>query len=113
MRFQSDYVMRLIEQLSGLVRGAMEKVGAKDAEEPREVAGEAIGLALDMDPILAASLSPQSLASMLRLTGLDDRVIALVQQTIEVEALALEHWGDTATARLRHDQADAVRSLLE
>lgn len=70
MPFQTDYVLRLIEQLSGLVRGAMEKVGAKDTEDPREIAGEAIGLALD-------------------------------------------HWGDAATARLRRDQADAVRSLLE
>ena len=112
MRYQTDYVLRLIEQLGGLIREALEKLGMKDAEEPCQLAGEAIGLALDMDPVLAADLSPQSLLSLLRLGSLDDRVITLVQQAIEVEAAALGNRGDVIAAGFRREQADAVRSLL-
>jgi len=91
----------------------LEKLGIKNSEESCEVAGQAIGLALDMDPTLASGLSPQSLVSLLRLSSLDDRVIALVQQAIQVEATALENRGDVAAAGFRHEQANAVRSLLE
>ena len=96
-----------------MIRGALEKLGAKNTEEPCKLAGEAIGMALDMDPLLAAGLSPQSLVSMLRLGNLDERVVTLVQQAIEVEAAALEGRGDMIAAGFRHEQANAVRSLLE
>jgi len=52
--YQSDYVLRLIEQITGLIRRAMEKMGLGDAEEPCELAGQAIGLALGLDPALAS-----------------------------------------------------------
>jgi hypothetical protein len=111
--YHSDYVMRLIEQLNGLIRRAMEKLGARDTEEPVELAGEAIGLALGMDPTLASRLSPQSLVSLLRLGGLDDHVIGLVARAIELEGQALEAGGGMIAAGFRHEQATAVRSLLD
>jgi hypothetical protein len=105
--------LRLIEQLGGLIRQALEKLGIKDAEEPRQLAGQAIGLALAMDPTLASGLSPQSLVSLFKLSSLDDRVIELVLQAIEVEATALESRDDVIAAGFRHEQANAVRLLLE
>jgi hypothetical protein len=113
MPYQSDYVMRLIEQLSGLVRRAAEKLGVVDSEEPDDIAGQAIGLALGMDPALASRLSPKSLASLLRLNDLDKEVIGLVAQAIELEVETLRARGLTAVAEVRRDQAIAVRSLLE
>jgi hypothetical protein len=109
---QSDYVLRLIDQISGLVRRSMEKLHIVDAEEPYEVAGQAIGLALGMDPILASRLSPQSLVSLLKLGSIDDRVIELVAQAIELEAGALQTGGNATAAEVRSEQASAVRSLL-
>jgi hypothetical protein len=91
----------------------MEKLGLREAEEPLEVAGQAIGLALGIDPLLASRLSPQSLASLLELSGLDAGVIELVVQAIELEGESLEARDETTPARFRRDQADAVRSLLE
>jgi hypothetical protein len=105
-------VLRLIEQMSGLMRRALEKLHVVDAEEPYEVAGRAIGLALGMDPILASRLSPQSLVSLLKLGNLDDRVIELVAQAIELEAGALQTGGNATAAKVRREQASAVRSLL-
>lgn len=98
--------------MAGLIRRAVEKSGIKDAEEPSEVADQAIGLALDMDPGLASRLSPESLVSLLELGSLDDRVIELVAQAIELELETLQADGDTISAELRRSQATAVRSLI-
>lgn len=98
--------------MAALVRRALEKSGIKDAEEPHEVADQAIGLALDMDPGLASRLSPESLVSLLELGSLDDRVIELVAQAIELELGALQAGGDTISAEFRRSQAAVVRSLI-
>lgn len=90
----------------------MEKSGIKDAEEPSQVADQAIGLALGMDPSLASRLSPQSLVSLLEFGSLDDRVIELVAQAIELELEMLQADGETVSAELRRSQATAVRSLM-
>ena len=112
MPYETDYILRLIEQLSSLVRGALERLGLKKAEAGTEIAGRAIGLALGIDPDLAARLSPQSLASLLRLGDLDDRVLELVVQAIDIEAGELQSRGETDAAETRRRQAGAVRSLL-
>ena len=112
MPYQTDYVLRLIEQLGAMIRQALEKLGVKDPEEPCRLAGQAIGAALAMDPALASSLSPQSLVSLLELSEADSRVLELVAQATEVEAAALENRGDVAASEFRHEQANAVRSLL-
>jgi len=110
--YQSDYVLRLIDQMGGLIRRAMEKLGRGDAAEADELAGQAIGLALGMDPALASRLSPQSLVSLLELGSLDNNVVELVAQAIELEVEVLQTGGDTIAAGVRRDQAGAVRSLL-
>ena len=113
VRYQTDYIIRLIEQLSGLIRGAVERLGMKEAGASQQLAGQAIGLALGMDPELASSLSAQSLAAMFSIGSPDDRITELVLQAIELEATVLDDRGDATTARLRHEQAAALRSLLE
>jgi hypothetical protein len=113
LRQENDYILRLIEQLGAMIRTALGKLGVKDPEERPEVAGEAIGLALSMDPVMASNLAPQSLAALLRLAEVDARVLALLQQALEIEATAFEDHGDLTTAMLRRDQAKAVRYLLE
>jgi len=113
VQYQNDYVLRLIEQMGALIRRAMEQSRTGGSEETYELAEQALGLALDMDPRIAARLSPQSLASMLELSSLDDRVLELVAQALEVEAEAREFDGGVVEARLRRDQAAAVRGLVD
>lgn len=113
MRYQSDYVLRLIEQMGGLMREAVEMLRLGSDEEPYELAEEAIGLALDMDPALASRLSPQSLASLLEINNLDDRVIKLVGEAFAVQADALERNGDIVEGGVRRQQSAAVLGLLD
>jgi hypothetical protein len=112
LSYQSDYVLRLIEQMGALIRRAMAKLGEGAAQEPCEVAGQAIGLALGMDSSVASRLSSQSLVSLLELSRLDDQVIKLLAQAIELEAEVLQGNGEMIGAGVRREQASAVRSLL-
>jgi hypothetical protein len=113
MPLQQDYILRLIEQIAAMLRAAVSRQGNKGSEERPEVAGEALGLALSMDPSMAANLTPASLTALLQLGEVDSRVLALLQQALDIEALAYDDRGDYATAMLRRDQTEAIRSILD
>ena len=112
MPFQADYVLRLIEQLSAMIRGAKQRLGVAKPAESEEVAGQAIGLVLGMDPLVASRLSPPTLAAMLELGDVHPDVLPLLAEAIELDATALEVAGQVAEAETRRAQAAAVRSLL-
>ena len=109
MRYETDYILRLIEELSGVVRQAMGRLRSLRKDESFEVAGRAIGLALDMDPSVASQLSPESVVSLLRLGEVDDRVVELVARAIELEAQAFEARGEASAAESRRAFAAEVR----
>lgn len=113
MQYQSDYILRLIEQMGSLIRRALEKIGLADTDEPFELLEQAVGLALDMDPQLAARLSPHSLRSLLELDTPDERVLRLISEALDASAGMLEGQGDLVEAQLKRDQASAVRTLLD
>lgn len=113
MQYQSDYVLRLIEQMGSLLRRALSKVGVGPDEESYDMLSQAVGLALDMDPELAARLSPQSLVALLGINNVDDRVLALVAESLDAQAGMLEAQGELQLATLKREQADAVRSLSD
>ncbi len=113
MQYQSDYVLRLIEQMGSLIRRSLEMIRAGGDEEPLELAEEAVGLALDVDPSLARKLAPQSLVSLLEMRNLDDRVLGMVAEALEIETELLEGAGELVDAAVRRDQAAAVRGMLD
>lgn len=113
MQYQSDYILRLIEQVGGLMRRALEMFRIGSDEEPYELTEEAVGLVLDMDPDIAVRLSPQSLASIVEMRNLDDRVIELVADALELQQAVLERNGEIVRAAVRYEQAAAVRALLD
>lgn len=113
MQYQSDYVLRLIEQMGSLIRRAMERLGVGESEQTYDLTTEAIGLALDIDPGVAGRLSPATLVSLLELNNADDRVISLVAEALDLEATALESAGEVLEAGIRRDQAAAVRGMRD
>lgn len=111
MPYQADYVLRLVEQLSALIRGAKQRLGVGKPAEPEEIAGEAIGMVLGMDPQVASRLSPHTLITMLQLGEVNVDVLPLLVEAIELDAQALEAGGRAAESGTRRAQAAAVRSL--
>jgi hypothetical protein len=110
--YQADYVLRLIEQLSGMVRGLKQRLGGPQPEEPQEVAGQAFGLVLGMDPLVAVRLSPSTLTAMLRLGAVSPEVLAILAEAVELEAQILARAGRSDEAETRRAQAAAVRSAM-
>lgn len=113
MQYQSDYILRLVEQMGGLIRRALERLRLGEHAESYELTRQAISLALDMDPELVSRLSPASLRSLIEMANLDDRVVTLVADAFELEALVLERSGDMMEAETLREQAAAVRGMLD
>jgi len=113
MRYQGDTVLRLIEQMGGLIRRALERLHDSSNDEPLELANEAIALALGMDSDLVSQLSPQSLVSLLEVSNPDDRVVTLLADALEVQSEISQARGSLIEARIRAEQSDAVRRMLD
>ena len=79
----------------------------RDAEATGAVEQDVAGL-LDLDPEVALTLSPDSLVTMMVLSGMGDSVAAYVAFSLTRLADAYEAQGDAGTAALRRAQAAAV-----
>jgi hypothetical protein len=113
LQYQSDYILRIIEQMGSLIRRALERFReGGDPEESLELTEQAVGLAVDMDPSLFLRLDPPSMASFLQIGSTDDRQISQLAEALEVQAEILEESGALVAAQARREQVRALRGLL-
>ena len=114
MQYQSDYVLRIIEQMGAALRRAFERYrdGADD-DEALDITSEAIGLGVDMDPRLFLRLSPQSMVSFVEISGFDDRLVVKLVEALHLEADILESEGNLVEAGVRREQAAALNGALD
>ena len=114
MEYQSDYVLRIIEQMGAALRRAFERnTEGTTSEEPLELTAEAIGLVVDMDPQLFLRLSPQSMVSFVEISAFDDRLVAKVVEALELEGDILEGDGNLVGAAVRREQAAALSDSID
>ncbi|NTU71981.1 MAG: hypothetical protein HGB10_09225 [Coriobacteriia bacterium] len=114
MQYQSDYILRIIEQMGSALREAFVRFrGGADVSEPLEIIGEAIGLVVDMDPSLFLRLSPQSMVSFVEIAGFDDRLVMKLVEALELEADIFDSEGDIILATVRREQAHALNGALD
>ena len=109
---QHDYLLevigRFVEAVSASLRGALcDGDFARVGEVER-----AVGELLDLDAQTAMALSPQSLVTMLTLSGVGESVAAYAAYALDKVALAYERQGDDAEASLRRAQATANASAF-
>lgn len=98
---QHDYLLEVIGRFVGAVsaslRGALcDGDFARVGEVER-----AVGELLDLDAQTAMALSPQSLVTMMTLSGVGESVAAYAAYALDKVALAYERQGDDAEASLR------------
>ena len=105
--FENDYLMRMILKLVEAMRRSLEKRYGSFAEEQEEIE-RAIGDAVDMDPQLLLSLTPESVVSMLQLGSFDAKLGAYVVRALFYEADLFEEQGRFGSADLRRAQARAI-----
>ena len=104
---QRDYVVEMVGRFSEAVGEALRRAVGGDAEGRCEVERQIAEL-LDLEPQTALSLSPDSLVTMMLLSGMGDSVAAYVCYALDRLARVYEAAGDPDAAGLRRLQARAV-----
>lgn len=104
---QRDYVLEIVGQFVEGVSRALRRaaVGERDGLVATE---REIGELLELDHATALALAPDSLVTMMVLSGMGDSVAAYVCYALDRLARLYERVGDEDTAGLRRLQARAV-----
>lgn len=106
---QQDYLARMLMRLAEAISKSLAK--AKDDDDPEEAAvllENAIGEATELDGAVLLSLAPESIASVVQISGTDPRVVEYIARTLMLEASYLEDAGKSEKAALRNEQALAL-----
>ena len=114
MQYQSDYILRIIEQAGAAIREAFQRFreGA-ESDEALELTEKAIGFVVDMDPKMFLRFSPQSMVAFLEISGFDSRLVTKLADALELQADILETRGSLVEARVRREQAAALRLAVD
>lgn len=114
MQYQQDYILRVIEQMGAVLREAFAAYrGGASPEEPLALTEAAIGLVIDMDPQLFLRLAPQSMVSLVEMSGTDDRLVEKLAEVLVLESDILDSEGRMIEASVRREQATALRDSLD
>ena len=107
--FEQDYLMRILLQFAEIVRRSWTKANKEhDPKEAADMLEDAVGEATDMDGGMLLSLSPESIASVMQVSGVDPRVTEYIARSLLLAAGYLREAGDDALADVREAQARAV-----
>ncbi len=99
-----EIIAKFVESVSIALRHAM-------LDGSREAAGQvedSVAALLDLDPQTAMNLSPDSLVTMMLLSGMGDSLASYVAYALDRVGDAYDDMGDRQKAALRWDQAQAV-----
>ena len=106
---EQDYLMRLLLQFFQAMARSWEL--NRDQDDPQaaaETLENAIGNATDMDGATLLALSPDSIAQIMRVTGIDPQVTEFVARSMLLESVYLQKAGDVQLADVRSAQARAI-----
>ncbi len=108
--FEHDYLMRMFFQLFDAIQRSL-RLSRGDNPDPQAQARlleDAIGVATELDGGVLLSLSPDSIASIMEVSGTDPRVAEYVARTMYLISGYLAEAGKTDLATLRAEQALAL-----
>ncbi|MBC2889051.1 hypothetical protein [Gordonibacter massiliensis (ex Traore et al. 2017)] len=106
---EQDYLMRILLQFAEILRRSW--IRARDDRDPKAAADmleDAVGEATDIDGGTLLSLAPESMASILQVSGTDPRVIEYVARSLMLVSLYLREAGEDSLADLRLAQARSL-----
>ena len=109
--FERDYLMKLIlGYFKTIVIVIKQGEKEKDPEGAADLLEQAIGEATEIDGEVLLSLAPESIASVLQVSGTDPKVVGYVAHGLLLEVHDLMLACDFARAELREEQARALAS---
>ncbi|MEY8562483.1 hypothetical protein AALA21_05445 [Eggerthellaceae bacterium 3-80] len=109
--FEQDYLMRILLQYAEILRRSWFKAHhEKDPRGAAEMLEAAVGEATDIDGATLLSLAPESMGAVLQVSGVDERVVEYISQSLALASAYLREDGQHVLADLRLEQA---RSLAQ
>jgi hypothetical protein len=108
--FQSDYILRMIEQIGQMIRRIIDRLAERRPEEAFELTEEAVGLTLDVDPDTALQLTGEGLLMLMGGGGEPDPKQALLLG--EVLALRAQARADMGQPAQAWQEAERARVIL-
>lgn len=106
---QRDYLVQLITQFIQAIFQSRElALKKRDPQAAADLLEAAIEQAVDMDGAALLSLTPESMASVLQISGVDPKIIGYVAHSLLQEADYLDMSGSSELAQLRKEQGIAL-----
>ena len=106
---EQDYLMRmLLAFYQAMNRSVERRKEGLDPKEALDILEDAIGSATDIDGKTLLSLAPESMASMLQVTGTDPRVAEYIGRSLLLSSQYQSQLRQTALAGVRAAQAQAL-----
>ncbi len=106
---QRDYLVQLITQFIQAIFQSRElALKKRDPQAAADLLEAAIEQAVDMDGAALLSLTPESMASVLQISGVDPKIIGYVAHSLLQEADYLDTSGSSELAQLRKAQGIAL-----
>ena len=99
-----EVIARFVDAVTIALRGALLDRNPTAAREVED----SVAALLDLDPKTAMNLSPESLVTMMLLSGMGDSLASYVSYALDHVGDAYDDMGDKHKAELRWDQAQAV-----
>lgn len=111
---EQDYLMRIVLQFAEMIRRSWTK--AHDERDPKSAADmleDAVGEATDIDGGVLLSLAPESIASVMQVSGVDPRVTEYIARSLLLASGYLREAGQHQLADVREAQARAVAAAYD
>ena len=103
-----DYLLEIIAKFVEAVTVALRRAVLDGSTESAREVEDSVAALLDLDPQTAMNLSPDSLVTMMLLSGMGDSLASYVAYALDKVGDAYDNMGNQQTAELRWDQAQAV-----
>lgn len=105
---QRDYILEVIDDFTSTVTSGLGNALETQTEESLDGVEAAVAELIDLSPETALALSPDSLVTMMLLSGVADSVAEYVVYALDRLSHVYEQLGDEDKAGLRRQQAVAV-----
>ncbi len=114
MEYHDRQVCRMIEHTGTTLRLAAQRFSqGASAQEALALTAEAIGEVVTVDPATFVGMSPPSMVTLLEVSGLDDRLIRRVAESLLLEADIFQSEADLIEAATRREQAAAILEAID
>ena len=107
--FEQDYLVRLLLQFfRGLMKSWERRHEQDDPQGAADLLEATIGEAVEMDGASLLALAPESIATVMKVSGIDPDVTQFVARSLLLESVYLEEAGNMQLAAVRAGQARAI-----